>query len=400
MPTVVKAKEPQDFLALVPQLAGFQPRNSVVLVAFRGKRTCGAMRFDLPNSRSPKLHKALALTIVGMLCKIPGVDALVPVVFTDELIGDGPVAQLGFARALIRRARLSGFQVRDALCQAADGWASYLDPDLSVRPLREVAQSPVNDLIDAELPDAAHGARLPDADFVVKEHVGRALRDLTRRMERFDADVETYRDDPDADFEDSQSDLEDRAAVLDDLHSGLDDPMLMFEAALHAGPEALDPAACARLLFCVQHPPTRDAVMLQFAWGQELGDAVLDSNLRYAADHTVDEVIKDASRRLLGDAPRPNPERIDEAIHLLKWLVAVAPRPARPAPLVMLAWLNWALGRGTSASLLIRRALEVDADYGMATLLHQLFASGHLPEWAFAADDQRLDQDVDREGAQ
>ncbi|WP_167140361.1 DUF4192 family protein [Diaminobutyricimonas sp. TR449] len=400
MPTVVKAQQPQDFLALVPQLAGFQPRNSVVLVAFRGKRTCGAMRFDLPNSTSPKVHKAMALTIVGMLCKIPGVDALVPVVYTDELIGDGPVAQLGFARALIRRARLSGLQVRDALCHAADGWASYLDPDLAVRPLREVAESPVNDLIDAELPDAADGARLPDADLVVKEQVGRALRDLTRRIERFEADVEAYLEDPDTAIDDAGSDLDDRAAVLDDFEAGLDDPMLMFEAALHAGPEALDPAACARLLFCVQHPPTRDAVMLQFAWGIKIGEAVLDSNLRYASDHTVDEVIEEASRRLLGDAPRPDPGRIEQAVHLLKWLATVAPRAARPAPLVMLAWLNWALGRGTSAALLIVRALEIDAEYGMATLLRQLFASGRLPEWAFAADDQRLDQDEDPRVAQ
>jgi hypothetical protein len=394
MPTVVKAHEPQDFLALVPQLAGFQPRNSVVVVAFRGKRTCGAMRFDLPNTRSPKAHKAIALTIVGMICKIPGVDALVPVVFTDELIGDGPVAQLGFVRAVIRRARLSGFQVRDALCYAGDGWASYLDPELTVRPLREVAESPVNALIDGQLPDAADGARLPDADLVVKEQVGRALRDLTRRVERFEADVQAYLDNPGADFDDPDDNL-DRSAVLDDFDAGLDDPTLMFEAALDAGPEGLDPTACARLLLCIQHPPTRDAVMLQFGWGQQLGDAVLDSNLQYAADHTIDDVIEEASLRLLGDGPRPDPARIERALYLLKWLAAVAPRPARPAPLVMLAWLSWALGRGTSAAILVRRALEVDADYGMATLLHQLFASGRLPEWAFAADEERPDERLD-----
>jgi hypothetical protein len=393
MPTVVTAHEPQDFLALVPQLAGFQPRNSVVLVAFRGNRTCGAMRFDLPDSTSAKVHKSIALSIIGMLCKIPGVDALVPVVFTDDLIGAGPVAQLDFARTLIRRARLSGFRVRDALCHAADGWVSYLDPDLTVRPLREVSASPVNALIDTELPDAADGARLPDAGFVVKEQVGRALRALTERMERFDADAETGLDDP-------GSGDDENAAVLEDLHAGLDDPMLMFETTLDADPETLDAAACARLLFCVQHPPTRDAVLLQFAWGIQVGDAVLDSNLRYAADRIVDAVIEDASRRLLGDAPRPDPARIDRALTLLKWLTAVAPRPARPAPLVMLAWLNWALGRGTSAGLLIRQALEIDADYGMAALLYQLFASGHMPEWAFAADDERLDHEPGAGGAQ
>ncbi|HWU57763.1 MAG TPA: DUF4192 family protein, partial [Microbacteriaceae bacterium] len=48
MQTIVKTTKPQDLLALVPHLVGFRPSNSLVLVAFRGKRTGGAYRVDLP----------------------------------------------------------------------------------------------------------------------------------------------------------------------------------------------------------------------------------------------------------------------------------------------------------------------------------------------------------------
>ena len=132
--TIVKTPTPQDFLALVPQLVGFLPAQSLVLVAFRGNRTCGALRFNLPSPEAgPQELRRIAGALLGTLCKIPGVDALVPVTYTDESIGDDPATDVAalpqgaFLRAILTRAEQSGFLVRDALCVAADGWASYLD---------------------------------------------------------------------------------------------------------------------------------------------------------------------------------------------------------------------------------------------------------------------------------
>ncbi|MGO7983808.1 DUF4192 family protein, partial [Rhizobium johnstonii] len=83
MPTVITASAGHDFLALLPRLLGYQPRNSVVLVAFRGKRTCGAIRFDLPTPRALRDQRRTATSMIGMLCKVAGVDAVVPVAFCD-----------------------------------------------------------------------------------------------------------------------------------------------------------------------------------------------------------------------------------------------------------------------------------------------------------------------------
>jgi hypothetical protein len=50
MTVIVKASGPADLLAMVPSMVRMVPRNSVVFLAFRGKRTCGAMRFNLPTA--------------------------------------------------------------------------------------------------------------------------------------------------------------------------------------------------------------------------------------------------------------------------------------------------------------------------------------------------------------
>lgn len=72
------------------------------------------------------------------------------------------------------------------------------------------------------------------------------------------------------------------------------------------------------------------------------------------------------------------------AIRLLARLVALAGKNARPAPLCMLAWLNWALGRGSIGGRYVDAALAIDPDYGMAQVLNAMLGSGLLPEWAFA----------------
>lgn len=393
-PTIVKAQQPFDFLALVPQLVGFRPENSVVLVAFRGNRTCGALRFGLPDATADtRVHKRIATTIVGMLCKIPGVDAVVPVVYTDDRFADAGAPHAAFARTLVQRSQMSGFLVRDALCVGANGWGSYDDPELPPggRPLDDIARSAVH----AELPESGHGhqgvaamAELPRVDPAARERVARSLRRYRRAAESADASPELV------------------SMVGDVL-----DPIAMAEAALTWDASAPSVPDAAALLFVVQGPANRDQVMLQFAFGEPVGREVFAVNLRYAmlqraTGLSLDDIVaaeldgagtdadsdgargglaQTASGLLMGTtAERPDPERVERAIAVLKTLVALAPRPATPAPLCMLAWLSWALGRGSVAGLFIDKALRVDPGYGMALLLDTLLGTGHLPEWAFA----------------
>lgn len=412
-PTIVKTSQPGEFLALVPELVGFQPENSVAMVAFRGNRTCGALRFTLPEPHaSEKLYKRIVTTIVGMVCKIPGVDAVVPVVYTEERFAEeGVVPRKLFAHILIQRCELSGFLVRDAFWVGSDGWGSYDDVDgqTAVQPLSDLSapgltlggpgqeRKPLGSLTSwADLPDVGPAAR-------------ERLAQVFRRYQRLAAKADTVLD-------------------LFDAMGNLLDPVATAELVPGWDPEALDIPDAAALLLLVQSAANRDQVMLQFAFGRQVGAEAFELNARYTAIQratglSMDEIVltemehrkwpagdagqpegpagtgteteteaateREAEQRIsdlmMGiTSTRPDANRIEAAIGVLKALVALAPRSARPAPFCMLAWLSWALGRGSVAGIFIDRALEIDAHYGMARLLDTLLGSGRLPEWAYA----------------
>ncbi len=397
-PTVVKTSQPNEFLALVPELVGFQPENSVALVAFRGNRTCGALRFTLPDPAAPEaVHKRIATTIVGMACKIPGVDALVPVVYTDDEFGAGAregddgMPWRSFMRTLTRRCQLSGFLVRDAFCVGRDGWGSYDDPACPAegRPLAELAASSPGG--NGERPASRLGslsswADLPDATPSNRRDTAEALRRLRRRG----------------------GDAGSRQPALVDVDGGILDPVAVAEDLLAWDPAALRTQDAATVLFLVQSPANRDQMMLQLAFGAEVGAQAFEVNVRYsviqrATGLSMDDIVRTEMEQAANDGEtqstiaqlvsdlmmgltteRPDPERIETALRVLKAAAALAPRQARPPVLCMLAWLSWALGRGSVAGIFIDQALQIDPAYGMATLLDTLFGTGHLPEWAYA----------------
>jgi len=396
MTTIVKTAHAKDFLALVPQLVGFQPRQSIVFVAFRGSRTCAAVRFDLPDDSLMQHHRRVATSLVGMLSKLPGADGVVPVVYTEGAYrGGGPGAPDGdagpphslFVAAVIERFLFSGYRVRDALCVAGDAWGSYLDPDCPAegRSLDDIARSEalgeVPQLARSRFGDVAQWAALPVVDLATKEVVARKLRELTRAFQpgRFGAPATAHADDGITAVE------ADVALAL-----GLDDPArvhdlpAVLELILAHDVARLDDRAAAFVIAICRSPALRDVVMLQWAFDLATGDRVLDDAESFAAGTPAESL--DSGVLMLGQGPRPDPERVEVAIELLKAIAARAPRPDRPPLLCMLAWLNWALGRSSVAHLFVTAAQEIDARYGLAELLRTVLDRGMLPEWAFAVD--------------
>ncbi|MHC5797342.1 DUF4192 domain-containing protein [Lacisediminihabitans sp. FW035] len=374
MTVILKASGPADLLAMAPPMVGFVPRNSIVLVAFRGKRTCGAMRFDLPASADRVVHKRVATTIVGMFCKLPAVDAALVIVYTDDEFGGGDaVPQAAFAEVIGRRLQLSGFELRESICQAADGWASYFDPDVPIggHALAEIAESTVARAIEGQRglfpPPATIIDRVPRAEKPQRSR-------MSKRLGAYDSLAVALRDprvDPPGVFD-----------ALEDLPGFAEDAL-----AWDAG--TLD-AEGALLVFALQGPPVRDLVMLQWAFGLELGDRMWEQDLRADspeepdADADVDSDVDSAAAELLmGIGPRPDPRRIEGAIALLLELTSRTEDAKRPPLLCMLAWLNWALGHGTQAGLHLDEALDIAPDYSMAQLLQSMTGTGILPEWAF-----------------
>jgi hypothetical protein len=361
---IVKASTAADFLASVPSLVGFTPSNSVVLVAFRGKRTCGAIRFDVPRTDSKTVRSRVAATMIGTVCKLPAVDAVAVIVYTNETFSGGSVApQLELAKVLQRRIEQSGFELRASLCQAGDGWASFLHPfPPGGHDLSEVIESAFADALPVDSRPSGgdqHGeGNVPQAD-------PERIRVFTAAADRLIGFIDHY--------------------PLDDREVGHDlDPLgdipLFAENALewnraeieHWGP---------LLVASVQGPPMRDHVMLQWASTLEIGDSLFDLALGEDGSQTTHpEHFTDL---MFGVRPRPDPQRIKRGIALLRHLLALTEGRRRLPLLTMLAWLNWALGHGTTAGRFIEEAVAIDSAYGMAEVLSTLFFNYPLPEWAF-----------------
>ena len=352
MTTEIKNASAADLLSNLPALAGTTPRNSLVLLGFRGNRTHATLRFDLPS----RGYGRFASTVIGTFCKIPDVDGVIPVICTDAPFG----SHGDLLSVLLRRFEQAGFDVKDALIVGCDGWGSHFDPDVPSggRALSEIA---------AHHPAPALPARVPPADEVACRRMTVDLARLYRLAAREDVDS---RDSDETDELDELADLADLPFLAENA--------LAWESSDIASRGAL-------LVFALKGPPVRDLVMLQWAFGLDLGDAMWSADTCHGmeARKTYPNVDAQAAELMMGHGPRPSTERIEAAIALLTTLISRTDDTHRKAPLCMLAWLNWALGRGSAAGIHIDEVLAIDSKYGMGELLDTLFSSGTLPEWLF-----------------
>jgi len=364
MTTIIKAHNPADLLAMVPALVGFEPRNSVVVLGFAGNRTCGALRYDLPLQNH---EREVVDRIVATLLRIPTLDNVVIVIRTDRLFP----ARLGaphvrLAKTLARSLRSSGIGVKESLCHAADGWASYLDPKTPPggHPLSDIDSSLVHhevpdDLREERMRPLSEG-RIPSVEDTELDATAAQIAEL----EVLRTELAQLRSRPGAAFGLCGDDDRDWGAleVCRDLP-------LFFEGVLDWDAYDVKHGA-GLLLFVLKGPPLRDRAMLQWATDLSVGDDLDPNPLAHA------EVM-------LGEGARPDVRRIERAIAVLTAVIARAEDAYRPAPLCMLAWLNWALGRSSVAGRHLDEALTIDPNYSMAQLQYTILSNGMLPAWAF-----------------
>ncbi|MET0734523.1 MAG: DUF4192 family protein [Microbacterium sp.] len=382
MTTIVKAANAAEFVSLVPHLLGFHPTRSLVVVPFAGTRSLGAMRFDLPEDDVD----ACAATIIGMVCRVREADAAALVTYTDDRFEEsGGMPCLSLVDALRTHADACGLRITDALCVAADGWGSFLDPGVPPQghALADLDHGPDGLDVPVAAGDQAAGAVLPHADPGEREDVARALESLAAAVEvlcgpdasaargtRIGGDAaETER------RADARIDPRSLAAacVLDDLPA-------LFESALGWDAASLSPFDAATLVWCLSRPALRDIALTQWGGGLSAGDEALDAQLRWEAG---EEYPVHLAMRLWGEGDRPDPARLAAGLELARRVAAVAPRAAQPGPLATAAWISWALGRSTHAERYAHAAREIEPEHGLSEIVLSFVAASHLPDWAF-----------------
>jgi hypothetical protein len=381
-PTVIRAGAAHELLALVPALAGAEPRRSLVCVAFRGARTVGVLRHELPRRVAD--HQLVVQAVIAMLCRIDGADAVVPIVYTDRDYPRGSgAAELRLLARCVDRLEEAGFAVRDSLLVAATGWRSQLDRRTPPggRPLAEIAGAAAK-LADALPPSDALDAW--EARAFLRAEVASALHDLESGPS----------------FSAGLGQALDRAADPIDLVERL----LVCEAA----PDA---AGLARFAQLASLAAFRDAMILQIAFGATVGELALEGSL--AADTRaaeggvpLDELVQDefdsgaadevdelVGRMFLGETRlRPDARRVRRGIRVVEFAVEHCPRQRRPGLLCIAAWLHWSLGVASRAGERLDRALEIEPGHPMARLLAGYFRRGVLPEWAFVPPGRSSDR--------
>ena len=382
MTTIIKAANAAQFLSLVPQMLGFTPTRSLVLVPFAGGRSLGAMRLDLPaDTGAGSEVDSFASTCVGMVCRIPDADAVAAVVYTDDGFDhDRPPAD-ELSRALLSRADACGLRMTDALCVGANAWGSYLDPECPPggRPLAELGLPPRVDLPPV-VGDQASGADLDVVDLANKERVARALIALERSVALLCGGEESpgglaHIDDKEEPASGSRFDPQALAAVclLDDLPS-------LFEDVLRPAPEGLGTYTEAALVWCLARPALRDIALVQWCAGFAAGDEALEAQLRWESGEAYPDRL---AQRMWGEGEQPDARRLDTALAVTRRIAAVAPRTQRPGALAVCAWLSWALGRSTHAERYALAARDIEPEHGLTQIVLSFVAAGHLPDWAF-----------------
>lgn len=365
MTTLLRASDSAEFLGIVPTLAGFTPRRSIVLLPFRGTRTEGAMRLDLPDEAAHL--EEYAASAVGLLLRVHGTDGLALVVYTDDAphpTRDGLVLPHAVAvDAVLGCAEDAGLRVLDALCTTPAGWASYLQDEPALHPLDAIPPAPDSPRRADVSGDQSAGSALPDSSPEERADVEDALQSLTALFDGTGRARPTGSEDPRALA----------ALVL------LEDVPAFFESVLAA--PALPPFATAALLWCLDRPLLRDTALAQWATDQEGGSRALAAQIAFAGSGTA--VPDELGRLFLGQGPTPDGDRLRRALSAVRVTASRAPRSARPAVLTAAAWLSWALGRATHAGHYLDAAREIDPDYGLAVLLESLIEQAVLPEWAF-----------------
>lgn len=366
MTTVLRATDSAGFLGIVPSLAGFTPRNSIVMLPFRGSRTDGAMRVDLPHVDADL--EAYADAAVGLLARVTDTDAVAVVVYTDDEVNptrDGLVLPHAVAvDELLGCAEDVGLRVVDALCVTPSGWSSYLDEAPDLQPLTQITCPPDAPSATDISGDQFTGAELPLVDFAEKERVSRAGLELAALLGPDGKGRLTGDENPQ---------LIAALVVLEDVPA-------FFESVL-ATPDSLPPFATAALLWCLEQPLLRDVAIAQWATDLPGGVRALAAQTAFAASG---EMIPDELGQVfLGRGPVPDLDRLRLALAVVREAAARAPRASRPAPLTTAAWLSWALGRATHAGHYLGMAREIDPHYSFATLMETMLHTAVLPEWAF-----------------
>jgi len=312
---IVRLSRPAELVALVPQLCGFVPHESLTVVCLRGRRSRVGltMRVDLPDDRH---GAALAGQLVERIL-LDGATRVLLVVHTEQPdAAAGELPGRGLVDRLAERLDRAGLRATDRLLVRSGRWWSYDCDDERCCPAAGTPlhpePTPALQLVAAQ--QALDGrAVLPSREELVASLAAPAPGPLRDALAAAESDRRRQ-------VAERGRAVAGRASLL------LWREVLADDAALSG---ALDPAVAAGLVVSLADVLVRDAVL---TWA------------------------------------------VDQEERLLALLVHLAGRCAAPHDVpvcTLVAWVAHVRGSGALANVALDRALAADPDAGLAGLGRQ-----------------------------
>ena len=375
-PQTIRCRTTADFLAALPQLAGFTAADSLFVVLFTGAQAARAVRFDLPTSEEPSESTQLLDLVCDILAEAGAAgdpDAAPALVITSALsfaeAGGAPWRRL--ARRIERRFRRDRIGIRELCCLAPDGWVSYLERDAPQRgrPLSDIEASPV------ALEARVHGEPVPDLSTLGEIPIAaiarvRAVARALASMDPFPQSASTTGADGATRFDRHGVPpwFDDTAEVTREFRKELGTP---------------SPEMTARLVRCAAHPDrwlllalgilTRPEFPAELARDMSAGpftDVAIDLDV----DQTAEPQPGWSIRRVLAAI---SPEFTEHhRLHGLRARLGVAisetPREDRPALLALSSWVWWLGGNQTVAHRHVEAALDIQPGHEIALMVQRI----------------------------
>lgn len=351
-PKILRCTSVAELLGTLPVMLGYEVRNSLLITLFRGQRTTSAMRFDLPRADTPLEGTGIFAAVTDLLRRLPGVDGIAIVIYTDETFREcGGVPRRFLALQLKRELSSRGFLIEALCCVAADGWADYFDGDPTLRrPLDEISSNTTSlqarYLMRQPLPRLTDLSALPQPTTAFEDGLRRAL------------DSSTASDSGLHDLPEVASSMQ--RLIDEGLHTG------MFTSGVRVARAAASSPTWLLLLSVAVIG--RDGALALF---REIG-AVHDVGPR-----AIRAFTRMFSARYL------NESKIRGTIDRVGMLVTNLPECERPGLLVLQAWLWWMTAMLSPAHTQVTQALAIDPGNQLAVIVQEVI-NGGPPRWVFS----------------
>ena len=346
MSATLKLTNPIDCLIAIPDMLGYEPAESLVILPLAERRGRALLRVDLPHPHDD--HEAFAAAMVAHLERLRDCTRIVIAVFTNLTLELRPLPAIETVAHLIDAAAYAGIEVVDAICRGGDAWEQYFGPLGGSR---------------WDLRRASASTSTPASSFEEFARIRpRPRKERTAFAEQLGRLDETVFPSDDEALE-AWRDLLDAADELGD--DGL--PTVSLVGAQLTVTAALRSMRLSELLLADAAFGADAAIDLSLVW-----NALLDE----FESAEIDGVVSDRAEFEPIDL-----DRTEQAIHVLRELIAVLPVAHSAPAYAALSWLEWVRGGASLAHHYSMTALQRDGDHLLGGVVNWLVGNAIVPGW-------------------